>query len=45
LWLFVVFQWTNQDYFSPQALAFLFYLGLLVVLHTRPYASAAASMG
>jgi hypothetical protein len=35
LWLFVVFQWTNQDYFSPQALAFLFYLGLLVVLaHT-----------
>ena len=32
LWLFVVFQWTNQDYFSPQALAFLFYLGLLVVL-------------
>lgn len=35
LWVFVVFQWTNQDYFSPQALAFLFYLGLLVVLaHT-----------
>lgn len=35
LWLFVVFQWTDQDYFSPQALAFLFYLGLLVVLaHT-----------
>jgi hypothetical protein len=35
LWLFVVFQWTNQDYFSPQALAFLFYLSLLVVLaHT-----------
>jgi hypothetical protein len=35
LWLFVVFQWTNQDYFSPQALAFLFYLGLMVVLaHT-----------
>lgn len=32
LWLFVVFQWTNQDYFSPQALAFFFYLGLLVVL-------------
>jgi hypothetical protein len=32
LWLFVVFQWTNQDYFSPQAVAFLFYLGLLVVL-------------
>ncbi len=32
LWLFVVFQWTNQDYFSPQALAFLFYLGLLIVL-------------
>jgi hypothetical protein len=35
LWLFVVFQWTNQDYFSPQALAFLFYLGLMAVLaHT-----------
>ncbi len=35
LWLFVIFQWTNQDYFSPQALAFLFYLGLMVVLaHT-----------
>jgi hypothetical protein len=35
LWVFVVFQWTNQDYFSPQALAFLFYLGLVVVLaHT-----------
>jgi hypothetical protein len=35
LWVFVVFQWTNQDYFSPQALAFLFYLGLMVVLaHT-----------
>lgn len=32
LWLFVVFQWTDQDYFSPQALAFLFYLALLVVL-------------
>jgi hypothetical protein len=32
LWVFVVFQWTNQDYFSPQALAFLFYLGLMVVL-------------
>jgi hypothetical protein len=35
LWVFVIFQWTNQDYFSPQALAFLFYLGLVVVLaHT-----------
>jgi hypothetical protein len=32
LWVFVVFQWTDQDYFSPQALAFLFYLGLMVVL-------------
>jgi hypothetical protein len=32
LWVFVVFQWTNQDYYSPQALAFLFYLGLMVVL-------------
>src|SRR5579884_1439641 len=35
LWVFVIFQWSNQDYFSPQALSFLFYLGLLVVLaHT-----------
>ena len=35
LWVFVIFQWTNQDYFSPQALTFLFYLGLVVVLaHT-----------
>jgi hypothetical protein len=35
LWVLVVFQWTNQDYFSPQALAFLFYLGLMAVLaHT-----------
>ena len=35
LFVFVVFQWTDQDYFSPQALAFLFYLGLMVVLtHT-----------
>jgi hypothetical protein len=35
LWVFVVFQWTDQDYFSPQALAFLFYLGLMLVLaHT-----------
>jgi hypothetical protein len=35
LWVFVVFQWTNQDYFSPQALAFLFYLALMAVLvHT-----------
>jgi hypothetical protein len=32
LWVFVVFQWTDQDYFSPQALAFLFYLGMMVVL-------------
>ena len=35
LWVFVVFQWTDQDYFSPQALAFFFYLGMMVVLaHT-----------
>lgn len=35
LWVFLIFQWSNQDYFSPQALAFFFYLGLLVVLaHT-----------
>ena len=38
LWLFVVFQWTNQDYFSPQALAFFFFLCLMVVLaHTALY--------
>ena len=32
LWLFAVFDWTNQDYFSPQALAFLFFLIWLAVL-------------
>lgn len=26
LWLFVAFDWTGQDYFSPQALAFLVFL-------------------
>jgi hypothetical protein len=31
-WLFVVFDWTGQDYFSPQALAFLFFLCLLALL-------------
>jgi hypothetical protein len=32
LWLFAVFDWTNQDYFSPQALAFLVFLIWLAVL-------------
>ena len=45
LWVFVIFQWTNQDYFSPQALAFLFYLGLVVVLGTRPCVGMAYSTG
>ena len=26
LWLFAVFNWTNQDYFSPQAAAYLMFL-------------------
>jgi hypothetical protein len=42
VWVFVVFQWTNQDYFSPQALAFLFFLCLMVVLaHTALYRDGA----
>jgi len=32
LWLFAVFDWTSQDYFSPQALGFLFFLVWLAVL-------------
>jgi hypothetical protein len=32
LWLFAVFDWTSQDYFSPQAVAFLFFLVWLAVL-------------
>jgi hypothetical protein len=28
----VVFSWTNQDYFSPQALAFVLFLGLILVV-------------
>jgi hypothetical protein len=32
LWLFVVFDWTSQDYFSPQAVAFLFFLVWLAAL-------------
>lgn len=32
LWVFVAFDWTGQDYFSPQALAFLIHLGWLAVL-------------
>lgn len=31
-WAMVVFSWTNQDYFSPQALAFVLFLGLILVL-------------
>ncbi|HEX9044025.1 MAG TPA: hypothetical protein VF802_03275 [Candidatus Limnocylindrales bacterium] len=27
LWLFLVFDWTGQDYFSPQALSYLMFLG------------------
>jgi hypothetical protein len=33
LWIFAIFDWTSQDYFSPQALAFfLFLVWLCVVL-------------
>lgn len=32
LWLFPVFDWTGQDYFSPQAFAFLIFLIWVVVL-------------
>jgi len=31
-WALVVFSWTNQDYFSPQAVAFVLFLGLILVL-------------
>ncbi len=31
VWFFYIFNWTGQDYFSPQALAFLFYLSLMAV--------------
>ena len=31
-WTYVVFNWTGQEYFSPQALGYLFFLGLLCVL-------------
>gem|GEM_PF-2849340 len=31
-WAMVVFSWTDQDYFSPQALAFVLFLGLVLVL-------------
>lgn len=27
LWLFLVFDWTGQDYFSPQAVSYLMFLG------------------
>jgi hypothetical protein len=32
LWLFAVFNWTSQDYFSPQAVAYLFFIVWLAVL-------------
>lgn len=32
LFLFPVFDWTGQDYFSPQALAFAFFLGFAAIL-------------
>jgi hypothetical protein len=32
LWLFPIFDWTGQDYFSPQAFAFFVFLVWLVVL-------------
>jgi hypothetical protein len=32
LWLFAVFDWTSQDYFSPQAVAYLFFIVWLAVL-------------
>lgn len=31
-WAMAVFSWTNQDYFSPQALAFALFLALVLVL-------------
>ncbi len=32
LWFFVVFDWTGQDYFSPQALAYLLFLAWATLL-------------
>jgi hypothetical protein len=32
LWLFVVFDWTSQDYFSPQAVAYLLFVVWVAVL-------------
>ncbi len=32
LFLFPVFNWTGQDYFSPQGLAFALFLGFIIVL-------------
>jgi O-antigen/teichoic acid export membrane protein len=34
VWVFYLSNWVGQDYFSPQALGFLIYLGVLVVLVT-----------
>ncbi len=31
-WTYVMFEWTGQEYFSPQALAYLMFLALLCVL-------------
>lgn len=32
LWVFPIFDWTGQDYFSPQSFAFLVFLGWLIVI-------------
>jgi hypothetical protein len=32
LWLFLVFDWSGQDYFSPQALSYLMFLGWAWIL-------------
>jgi hypothetical protein len=32
LWIFAIFDWTSQDYFSPQALAFLIFLVWLALV-------------
>jgi len=33
---FLLLSWTGQDYFSPQSVGFLLYLGILVVLESGP---------
>ena len=34
--VFVLLQWTGQDYFSPQSMGFLFYLAIVIVLESGP---------